>query len=91
MWRAYQPWPGLWVEIPGVVERLVLTGISAEEEGPGVLPGELEVRDGRLLLGLPEGALRLDRVTPAGGRSMTGGEFARGRQAELAAHGRIAE
>jgi hypothetical protein len=35
--------------------------------------------------------VRLDRVTPAGGKSMTGGEFARGRQGELAAHGRIAE
>jgi hypothetical protein len=30
-------------------------------------------------------------VTPAGGKSMTGEEFARGRQGELAAHGRIAE
>ena len=91
MWRAYQPWPGLWVEIPGVVDRLILSSLSAVEGGAPVAPGALELHDGTLLLGLAGGTLRLDRVTPAGGKSMTGGEFARGRQGELAAHGRIAE
>ena len=91
MWRAYQPWPGLWVEIPGVVDRLILSSVGSIEGGAPVAPGLLEVRDGALLLGLAGGTLNLDRVTPAGGKSMTGGEFARGRQGELAAHGRIAE
>jgi len=91
MWRAYQPWPGLWVEIPGVVDRLILSSVSTVEEGPTVAPGALELRDETLLLGLVGGTVRLDRVTPAGGKSMTGGEFARGRQGELAARGRIAE
>jgi len=91
MWRAYQPWPGVWIEIPGVAERLILSIVSAAEGGAQVAPGGLELRDGRLLLGLAGGTLRLDRVTPAGGKSMTGGEFARGRQGELVAHGRIAE
>jgi len=91
MWRAYQPWPGLWVEIPGVVDRLILSSVSAVEGGLVVPPGALELRDDTLLLGLAGGTVRLDRVIPAGGKSMTGGEFARGRQAELAARGRIAE
>ena len=91
MWRAYQPWPGVWVEIPGVVDRLILSSLSAAEGDISLAAGALELRDDALLLGLVGGALRLDRVTPAGGKSMTGGEFARGRQGELAAHGRIAE
>lgn len=91
MWRAYQPWPGVWVEIPGVVDRLILSSVSPAKGGVSVAPGGLELHDGTLLLGLVGGTLRLDRVTPAGGKSMTGGEFARGRQGELAAHGRIAE
>ncbi len=91
MWRAYQPWPGVWVEIPGVVDRLILSSISAVEGDASLAAGTLELHDDALLLGLAGGTVRLDRVTPAGGKSMTGGEFARGRQGELAAHGRIAE
>ena len=91
MWRAYQPWPGVWVEIPGVVDRLILSSISAVEGDASLAAGALELHDDALLLGLAGGTVRLDRVTPAGGKSMTGGEFARGRQGELAAHGRIAE
>jgi methionyl-tRNA formyltransferase len=91
MWRAYQPWPGLWVEIPGVADRLILSSIRAVEGEASLAAGTLELRDGALLLGLDGGTVRLDRVTPAGGKSMTGEEFARGRQGELAAHGRIAE
>lgn len=91
MWRAYQPWPGVWVEIPGVVDRLILSSLSAVEGEASLAAGALELRGDALLLGLVGGAVRLDRVTPAGGKSMSGGEFARGRQGELAAHGRIAE
>jgi methionyl-tRNA formyltransferase len=74
-----------------VADRLILSGISAIEGGTSLAAGALELRDDALLLGLTGGTVRLDRVTPAGGKSMTGGEFARGRQGELAAHGRIAE
>jgi methionyl-tRNA formyltransferase len=91
MWRAYQPWPGVWVEIPGVADRLILSRISAVEGDTSLAAGALELRDDALLLALIGGTVRLDRVTPAGGKSMTGEEFARGRQVELAAHGRIAE
>ena len=91
MWRAYQPWPGVWVEAPGVADRLILSDISAAGGAVALAPGRLELQGGALLLGLQGGTLRLDRVTPSGGKIMTGGEFARGRQAELAAHGRITQ
>ena len=91
MWRAYQPWPGVWIACPGLTERLILSSVRAAEVREPVDPGRLEVRDGGLLLGLPGGALHLEQVIPAGGTAMSGVEFARGRTAELAAHGRISE
>lgn len=91
MWRAYQPWPGVWIEIPGSVGRVILSNVSLMEEDLSIPPGHLVVREGALLLGLAGGALNLERVTPAGGTNMTGEAFARGRKDELAAHGRISE
>lgn len=91
MWRAYQPWPGVWIEIPGVADRLILSNVSREAGVAVRAYGTLELLGEALLLHLEGGTLRLDRVTPAGSRSMSGGEFARGRRGELAAHGRIAK
>ncbi|NBO51902.1 MAG: hypothetical protein EBU83_00480 [bacterium] len=91
MWRAYQPWPGIWIEWPRIGNRIRLDVVGDAEHAAALPPGSLTVRDKRLLLLLPGGALELERVTPANGRSMTGAEFARGRQADLETRGRIAE
>lgn len=91
MWRAYQPWPGLWVELVGVGERLILNVVSDAASSTPPAPGLLATVDGALHLGLPGGAIRLDRVTPAGGRTMSGEEYARGREGGPASRGRIAE
>lgn len=91
MWQAYQPWPGVWVELLGADERLILNAVSDAASSTPLAPGVLATVDGALHLGLPGGAIRLDRVTPAGGRAMSGAEYARGRAGDLASRGRIAE
>lgn len=90
-WRAYQPWPGVYVEIPGVIERLRLDLIDAPLPASDAANGSLSLDDaGQLLLHLPGGALPLRRVTPAGGREMDGVELIRGRPEIAASHARIA-
>jgi len=90
-WRAYQPWPGVYVEIPGVIERLRLDLIDAPLPASDAANGSLSLDDAaRLLLHLPGGALPLRRVTPAGGREMDGVDLVRGRPEIATAHARIA-
>ena len=85
--RAYQPWPGSFLEVDG--ERLIVwaatvdptePGDVAGAPGRGKLPGALvPAADGVALL-TGDGRLRLTEVQPAGGRRMSGTEFARGRR-----------
>ena len=90
-WRAYQPWPGIYVEIPGVLERLRLDQIGPPLPASDRANGSLSLDSyGRLLLHLPGGALPLHRVTPAGGREMDGAALVRGRPEIVEAHARIA-
>jgi methionyl-tRNA formyltransferase len=65
--RAYQPWPGSWLEIGG--ERVVVWRAQVVDHAP----------EGALVLPTVEGTLQLMEVQPAGGRRMSGAEFARGR------------
>ncbi len=69
--RAYQPWPGSYVET--AVGRLVLW--SATAAGAGPLPGTFDARG----LGTADGRLVLHEVQPAGGTRMTWAAFVRGR------------
>ena len=91
-WRAYQPWPGVFVEIPGIVDRLRIDAaappLAVGEREPA--KGSFSVEAGLLLLHLAGGALPLVRVTPSGGREMEGGAFLRGHPELLATHARIA-
>lgn len=77
--RAYQPWPGSFVETPA--GRLaVLKGLVAER-GASDRTGAL-VADGLgLALVAADGRLRLLEVQPAGGRPMTGAAYRRGHPA----------
>jgi methionyl-tRNA formyltransferase len=75
--RAYDPWPGTFVELDG--ERLVVNAARVAPSEPGERPGDL-VRDGRLpALATSDGRLVLETVTPAGRRSMPGDAWLRGR------------
>jgi methionyl-tRNA formyltransferase len=78
--RAYQPWPGSFVET--VAGRLIVwrarielggTATAALIDGDGA--------NGELRLGTTAGWLILDEVQPAGGRRMHGTELLRGRPA----------
>ncbi len=70
--RAYQPWPGSFVDTPG--GRLIVWSAAADRQGPR--PGTFD----DLGLGVGRGErLRLLEVQPAGGRRMSWAEFVRGR------------
>jgi methionyl-tRNA formyltransferase len=76
--RAYQPWPGSFLETPE--GRLVVwrAGVAAAE--PGDLAGRLVASaGGGLVLVTAGGRLALDEVQLAGGRRMSAGELLRGR------------
>jgi methionyl-tRNA formyltransferase len=73
--RAYQPWPGSWLETP--VGRIVIWGAEATD-GDGT-PGALVADGDGLALVTANGRLRLLEVQPAGKNRMTGEAFRRGR------------
>jgi methionyl-tRNA formyltransferase len=74
--RAYQPWPGSFLETPS---RLVLWKAEVAPSEAGDRPGTL-VRVGHdPALATIDDRLVLAEVQPAGGRRMTGAELLRGR------------
>lgn len=73
--RAYQPWPGSWLETP--VGRIVVWGAEATD-GDGT-PGSLVADGDGLALVTAHGHLRLLDVQPAGKNRMSGAAFRRGR------------
>jgi methionyl-tRNA formyltransferase len=76
--RAYQPWPGTFVELPD--GRLVVTAARVMEAAPGDVAGAI-VRQGREpALATADGRLVLEQVTPQGSRPMRGEDWLRGRR-----------
>jgi methionyl-tRNA formyltransferase len=82
--RALTPHVGTYVE-PDGFERLGVRRVALAAPGEGPAPGELAVRDGRLLYGADDGALELLEVQPAGGRPMDADAWLRGHGAALQA------
>ena len=86
--RALKPWPGTfttWPRAHGGPIRLSLDRVSvpADTDRDG-LPGQVVLVDkSRLLVATGDGLMSLDRVQPAGKRSMTIGEFLRGHPAAV--------
>jgi methionyl-tRNA formyltransferase len=80
--RAYQPWPGAYLETPS--GRLIVWRAHVADSEPGDASGRL-VRAGRdgLALATREGRLVLDEVQLAGSKRMSGAELRRGRPALL--------
>jgi methionyl-tRNA formyltransferase len=75
--RAYQPWPGSFVDADG--RRLLVWAAEVAPEGAGDIAGRLEPDDDGLALTTAGGRLRLLEVQPAGRRRMSAGELLRGR------------
>lgn len=74
--RAYQHWPGTFIEVDG--QRIVVLRGSVAASRDGEPPGRLVLdRDG-LALTTVAGRLIVDEVQPAGGRAMTADAFVRG-------------
>jgi methionyl-tRNA formyltransferase len=73
--RALQPWPGSFFETPD--GRVV---VEAATPAPGAAAAGTLTPAG---LATSDGILRLDRVRPAGGRSMGWADYLRGRPAAL--------
>ena len=78
MVRAYQPWPGTFLELGG--ERVVVNEASVAPAGDGDVPGTLVRSNGVPAIATPDGRLVLHRVTPAGRRTMLGADWLRGRR-----------
>lgn len=80
--RAYQPWPGSFVEQDGT--RLIVwkaTAVAPAESDIAAPPaaGALVPVDDGVALVTVSGWLRLDEVQPAGGRRMSGAAYRHGR------------
>jgi methionyl-tRNA formyltransferase len=75
--RAYQPWPGSFVDIGAV--RIIVWSAHAAAAEPGDLPGRIvRTPDGGLALIAARGRLVFDVVRAAGRRSMSAAELVRG-------------
>jgi methionyl-tRNA formyltransferase len=73
--RALTPEPGAWTTFRG--DRLVVVGATVSGGTPKE-HGVLEIHDGRPEVAAGAGWLRLEMVRPAGKRTMTGEDWARG-------------
>jgi methionyl-tRNA formyltransferase len=76
--RAYQPWPGSFLEHGG--DRLKVWAASVLAQDVAVEPGAIILTADTLGLGTVDGVLRLDEVQPAGKRRMSGAEYRRGKR-----------
>jgi methionyl-tRNA formyltransferase len=77
--RALTPHLGAYVELDGG-ERLGVCRARLAPGGDEVAPGELAVRDSRLLYGAAQGALELLEVHPPGKKPMDAAAWLRGRK-----------
>ncbi|MDD5200236.1 MAG: methionyl-tRNA formyltransferase [Terrimicrobiaceae bacterium] len=86
--RAMNPWPVASAELPladGGRARLKIFSAAIEPCGAG-LPGTLQAADDRgIVMGTPEGAVRLLEVQGEGGRRMPAGEWQRGHAVAIGA------
>ncbi len=77
--RAYQPWPGSFVDVGG--ERVIIWRGTVQPAGYGE-PGSIAVvGEGTPALTTSQGMLELLEVQPAGGRRMSGADLLRGHPA----------
>ena len=75
--RAYQPWPGSYLETPE--GRLIVWRASVAPSLPGDVAGRLIADSSGLALATSSARLALEEVQLSGGRRMSAGELLRGR------------
>lgn len=75
--RAYDPWPGTFTEVSvkGKSKRLKIFPPVGIAHHP-LVPGELAVHEGQLLIGCGDGSLALSQVQPEGSKAMIASAFA---------------
>jgi methionyl-tRNA formyltransferase len=76
--RAYQPWPGSFLEHDGARLKIWAAAVLGQEVS--IEPGVIVLTEGTLGLGTVDGVLRLDEVQAAGKRRMSGAEYRRGKR-----------
>jgi methionyl-tRNA formyltransferase len=76
--RAYQPWPGSFLEIDGVRVKVWRSAVLGQPLS--VEPGDIILSEGTIALGTADGVLRIDELQPAGKRRMSGAEYRHGRR-----------
>ena len=79
--RAFNPRPGAWGLVEGARFKVWRARASAAE---GVRVGDIEWRDGQLLLGTADRPVELTEVQPAGRSRMSGHSWAQGRRGAAA-------
>jgi methionyl-tRNA formyltransferase len=80
--RAYDPWPGAFLEIDrggAARERVAILAATLTESEPDDEAGRLAAAGDGVALTTIDGRLRLRDVRPAGGRAMTSADWLRGR------------
>ena len=78
--RGVTPEPGAFTEIDGVRVKILAALIARDE--PGLPPGRLELREGRVLVGTANDPIELVSVHPAGKKPMNAADWWRGRAAD---------
>lgn len=76
-WRAYQPWPGAFTRW-GPRRLKIITAAVGQATPPGLPPGTVVEREGRLLVACSQGALELESVQLQGGQVQPAAAFVRG-------------
>jgi methionyl-tRNA formyltransferase len=79
--RAYQPWPGTFVEVDGV--RLAVLAARVAPALAGDVAGAIVRQGSEPALVAADGRLVLERVTPPGKRPMAGADWLRGRRGPI--------
>jgi methionyl-tRNA formyltransferase len=80
--RALEPWPKTytnWLRADAPPIRLILESVAVSNEGPSAAPGTVLIAEGEtLVIACGVGSLTIQRLQPAGKRSLTAAEFLRG-------------
>jgi len=74
--RGFNPWPGAFTTVEGNYLRILQSRLS--DEGVKLMPGQTEVRAGKVLVGCADTSLEIEMVQPAGRTVMSATAFMRG-------------